>query len=254
MVVTVTEMMKKVVQEADILHILKEKKLVCSMQRKAKRRRKKKKGIPDPYVHFYLCCFNLLIVSTFQLGVILLSEAKREQIKQLLVNSTFLETFFITDDGSYDHIGDSSFKRDFMRIIHGNIEDKLKVRSVIKKDDKLDLKLLQELENKIENNYTYKRMLTVRKKLPAYSKEQEILDILDQNQVLVISGETGCGKTTQVAQFILDDYIKKGKGSLCRIVCTQPRRISAVSVATRVAEERGESLGISVGYQIRLER
>lgn len=186
--------------------------------------------------------------------MILLSEKKREQIKQLLSSSTFLETFFVIDDGSYDHIRDSMFKKDFMRIIHGSIDDKLTVTPSVKKDDKLDARLLLELENKLENNNAYQHMMTVRKKLPAYQKEQEILELLEQNQVLVISGETGCGKTTQVAQFILDDYIRKGNGSLCRIVCTQPRRISAVSVATRVANERVEPLGISVGYQIRLER
>uniref|UniRef100_S4RGX7 RNA helicase n=1 Tax=Petromyzon marinus TaxID=7757 RepID=S4RGX7_PETMA len=71
----------------------------------------------------------------------------------------------------------------------------------------------------------------------------------------VISGETGCGKTTQVPQFILDDQIERGKGSACRIVCTQPRRISAISVAERVAVERAESCGNgnSTGYQIRLQ-
>lgn len=183
----------------------------------------------------------------------MLSEKKREQIKQLL-SSTFLQDFFVIDNDSYDHIGDSVFKRDFLRIIRGNIEDKLKSGALIKKDDVLDAKLLRELEDKIENNNTYKRMVAIRKKLPAYDKRKEILDLLEQNQVLVISGETGCGKTTQVAQFILDDYIKKSKGSLCRIVCTQPRRISAVSVSSRVADERAEPLGISVGYQIRLER
>lgn len=182
-----------------------------------------------------------------------MSEKKREQIKQLL-SSRFLEDFCIIDNGSYDHIGESVFKKDFLRIIHGNIEDKLKSEALIHKDDALDAKLLLELEDKIENNNTYKRMLEIRKKLPAYDKQKEILHLLEQNQVLVISGETGCGKTTQVAQFILDDYIKKSKGSLCRIVCTQPRRISAVSVSSRVADERGEPLGVSVGYQIRLER
>jgi HrpA-like RNA helicase len=66
---------------------------------------------------------------------------------------------------------------------------------------------------------------------------------------------SGCGKTTQVAQFILDSCIMKDKGSMCHIVCTQPRRISATSVAARVAEERDEVCGEeSVGYQIRLER
>lgn len=186
--------------------------------------------------------------------MILLSEKKRDQIKQLLANSTFLENYFMIDNGSYDHIGDSAFKREFLRLIHGSIEDKLNTAASIKKDDKLDERLSKEFEYKSENNNAFKRMLLLRKKLPAYNKANEILGLLEQNQVLVISGETGCGKTTQVAQFILDDYIKNGKGSLCRIVCTQPRRISAVSVASRVADERAEPLGISVGYQIRLER
>ena len=66
---------------------------------------------------------------------------------------------------------------------------------------------------------------------------------------------TGCGKTTQVAQFLLDDQILRKNGSTCHIVCTQPRRISATSVAQRVADERDERLGQqSVGFQIRLER
>jgi len=64
----------------------------------------------------------------------------------------------------------------------------------------------------------------------------------------------GCGKTTQIAQFILDDQLEAGNGSITRIICTQPRRISAISVAERVAAERTEKLGKSVGYQIRLEK
>lgn len=59
---------------------------------------------------------------------------------------------------------------------------------------------------------------------------QELVELINSNRVLVVSGETGCGKTTQVPQFILDDYINRGMGSLCRVVCTQPRRISAISV------------------------
>lgn len=71
--------------------------------------------------------------------------------------------------------------------------------------------------------------------------------------MVVISGETGCGKTTQVPQFVLDSVEEAGEGA-ARVVCTQPRRISAIGVAERVAAERGELVGGTVGYQIRLER
>jgi ATP-dependent RNA helicase DHX36 len=72
-------------------------------------------------------------------------------------------------------------------------------------------------------------------------------------QVVIVSGETGCGKTTQLPQFILENAIASGLGPATNIICTQPRRISAVSIAQRIADERGEQVGQSVGYRIRLE-
>ena len=104
---------------------------------------------------------------------------------------------------------------------------------------------------------SYSAMQHFREQLPSYKMQEELLDLIRSNQVVVISGETGCGKTTQVPQFILDDALEKGKGSITKIVCTQPRRISAISVSERVAAERGECLGkvgSSVGYQIRLDK
>ena len=71
--------------------------------------------------------------------------------------------------------------------------------------------------------------------------------------MLIVSGETGCGKTTQLPQFMLEDAVARGAGAATSIICTQPRRISAMSIAQRVAEERGERVGGSVGYKIRLE-
>lgn len=65
-------------------------------------------------------------------------------------------------------------------------------------------------------------------------------------QVVIISGQTGCGKTTQIPQFILESEIESVRGAACNIICTQPRRISAISVSERVAFERGENLGESV--------
>lgn len=92
---------------------------------------------------------------------------------------------------------------------------------------------------------------SIRESLPIFHLRDEIISVIDQHQVVLIAGETGCGKTTQVPQYILDTCYVKNKP--CRIVCTQPRRIAALTVAERVAAERDEKIGQTVGYQIRLE-
>ncbi|KAF7808821.1 DExH-box ATP-dependent RNA helicase DExH5, mitochondrial isoform X1 [Senna tora] len=97
------------------------------------------------------------------------------------------------------------------------------------------------------------RLLEFRRSLPAYKEKEAILSAISRNQVIIISGETGCGKTTQIPQFILESEINSVSGAQCNIICTQPRRISAISVSERVAFERGEKLGESVGYKVRLE-
>ncbi|KAF9623472.1 hypothetical protein IFM89_003056 [Coptis chinensis] len=97
------------------------------------------------------------------------------------------------------------------------------------------------------------KMVEFRRGLPAYNEKDALLKAVSQNQVVVVSGETGCGKTTQLPQYILESEIEAGRGALCSIICTQPRRISAMSVSERVAAERGEKLGESVGYKVRLE-
>ncbi|XP_034204852.1 DExH-box ATP-dependent RNA helicase DExH3 isoform X4 [Prunus dulcis] len=98
-----------------------------------------------------------------------------------------------------------------------------------------------------------KKMLEFRKSLPAFKENERLLQAIAQNQVIVISGETGCGKTTQLPQYILESEIESGRGAFCSIICTQPRRISAMAVAERVSAERGEPLGETVGYKVRLE-
>ncbi|XP_072360427.1 putative ATP-dependent RNA helicase DHX57 [Scyliorhinus torazame] len=104
-----------------------------------------------------------------------------------------------------------------------------------------------------QSSRRYQSMLQERKKLPAFHERDTILALLNKAQVLVVSGMTGCGKTTQIPQFILDDSLTGPPAMVANIICTQPRRISAISVAERVAKERIERLGGSVGYQIRLE-
>ncbi|KAH7661050.1 RNA helicase protein [Dioscorea alata] len=115
-----------------------------------------------------------------------------------------------------------------------------------------------DIENKLElyasriNEILHLKKVTQdRAKLPIASYKDVITSTLESHQVVLISGETGCGKTTQVPQYILDDMW--GKGKACKIVCTQPRRISAISVAERISYERGESVGDTVGYKIRME-
>ena len=92
-----------------------------------------------------------------------------------------------------------------------------------------------------------------REKLPIFDLKMDIMAAINDNPVTLIRGNTGCGKTTQVCQYILDDWISSGQGSYCNIICTQPRRISAVSVADRVSIERAETLGQSTGYSVRFE-
>ncbi|KAL1423814.1 hypothetical protein MTO96_003731 [Rhipicephalus appendiculatus] len=120
---------------------------------------------------------------------------------------------------------------------------------------------LQQISENILNSYNQqvdhdpqlKKMLDERYQLPVYNSYDSILDAIHQSSVVIIRGATGCGKTTQVPQYILDSYINQGIGAECCIVVTQPRRISAVSVAERIAEERSEQLGQSAGYSVRFE-
>lgn len=87
------------------------------------------------------------------------------------------------------------------------------------------------------------------KSLPSYAMREEIINGIERNQVTIITGATGSGKTTQVPQYILRLYAKKNLP--CRIIVTQPRRIAAVSIAQQVAKEHKCHLGDEVGYQIR---
>ncbi|XP_029317608.1 LOW QUALITY PROTEIN: putative ATP-dependent RNA helicase DHX57 [Cottoperca gobio] len=135
-----------------------------------------------------------------------------------------------------------------------NLRKKMVNKHTLKIDNlqKENGKLCREFKKK-QSSGRFRSMLEQRRKLPAWNEKENILDLLDRCQVLVVSGMTGCGKTTQIPQFILDASLCGPADQVVNIICTQPRRISAISVAQRVAQERAESLGNSVGYQIRLE-
>ncbi|KAF6200626.1 hypothetical protein GE061_005069 [Apolygus lucorum] len=113
--------------------------------------------------------------------------------------------------------------------------------------------LYQAQKSLLQESKDLQQMIASRETLPVFAMRSSIMQEINENSVIIIRGNTGCGKTTQVCQFILDDYIQSGQGAYCNIVVTQPRRISAISVADRVASERTEELGQSVGYSVRFE-
>ncbi|CAJ2502391.1 Uu.00g097850.m01.CDS01 [Anthostomella pinea] len=89
-----------------------------------------------------------------------------------------------------------------------------------------------------------------RKSLPIFKYRDEFIAAIEQYQILVLVGETGSGKTTQLPQYLHEaGYTKDGR----KVGCTQPRRVAAMSVAARVAEEMGVKVGNEVGYSIRFE-
>ncbi|KAM9719884.1 LOW QUALITY PROTEIN: ATP-dependent RNA helicase A-like [Menidia menidia] len=119
--------------------------------------------------------------------------------------------------------------------------------------EQISTDLQAELTQQLEQNRSLQQIQSERQQLPVQRFEEEIMAAVEGNPVVIIRGATGCGKTTQVPQYILDRFIRGGRAADCNIVVTQPRRISAVSVAERVAYERGEELGRSCGYSVRFE-
>ncbi|XP_028166135.1 probable ATP-dependent RNA helicase spindle-E [Ostrinia furnacalis] len=102
----------------------------------------------------------------------------------------------------------------------------------------------------VYNKYSFQRKEDTNN-LAINEYKQEILDRIRGFPVVIIEGPTGCGKTTQVPQWILDDSYQNRKP--CKVIVTQPRRIAAISIAKRVAQERGWDVGGLVGYQVGLE-
>ena len=89
-----------------------------------------------------------------------------------------------------------------------------------------------------------------RQVLPIYQYRNQILYAVEKYRTLVLVGETGCGKSTQIPQFLHENGWTDKNHS---IICTQPRRVAAISVASRVAEELGCILGTTVGYGVRFD-
>lgn len=119
-------------------------------------------------------------------------------------------------------------------------------------DYKVDHKFAKHMKNAGEATSDFAKKKTItqqRQYLPIFAVREELLNIVRENSIVIIVGETGSGKTTQLTQYLHEDgYSKYGM-----IGCTQPRRVAAMSVAKRVSDEMGVSLGEEVGYAIRFE-
>lgn len=103
-----------------------------------------------------------------------------------------------------------------------------------------------------KTSYGKKTDMTIveqRQSLPIFKLREDLIKAVSDNQILIVIGETGSGKTTQITQYLAEaGFVSRG-----RVGCTQPRRVAAMSVAKRVAEEFGCRLGQEVGYTIRFE-
>ena len=139
------------------------------------------------------------------------------------------------NEKDYEYVFDDSQKLDF--VSGGKIPGTMSKEMLI---------FQQQLDAELKKEATIKEK---RKELPMYAFRDQLISALREHQNMIVSSETGSGKTTQIPQYILEENINND----LMIGVTQPRRVAAMSVAARVAEERGTRLGTEVGYSVRFE-
>ena len=136
-----------------------------------------------------------------------------------------------------------------------------RLKNILKKSkgrdpDEKAIHQLKSLRNRVEASISEKDRrlrdlpnVSFPENLPITAKKDAIVHTIREHQVVIISGDTGCGKSTQIPKMCLE----AGMGIGGKIACTQPRRIAATTIAGRIAEELGEEIGKSVGYKIRFK-
>jgi pre-mRNA-splicing factor ATP-dependent RNA helicase DHX16 len=150
------------------------------------------------------------------------------------------------EDAEYNLIMDNQIDFISQEILKGTLLSKQSsTKAEIDEDEEED-----EAEAEASQAKTaHEQILINRKKLPVYPYREEFLQAVQSNKVLIVVGETGSGKTTQIPQYLHE----AGWSKIGKIGCTQPRRVAAMSVAARVAQEMNVKLGQEVGYSIRFE-
>ncbi|KAL8920381.1 MAG: hypothetical protein Q9172_004523 [Xanthocarpia lactea] len=143
------------------------------------------------------------------------------------------------DEGDYEYVFDDAQRINF--VMDSRLDSDAKPMTKEQRFLQEQLKAAEKKAASIEDT---------RKSLPIYSFRDDLVAAVEKYQVLIIVGETGSGKTTQIPQYLHEaGYTNDGM----KIGCTQPRRVAAMSVAARVAEEMGVKVGNEVGYAIRFE-
>ena len=180
----------------------------------------------------------------------------RQQVKEL---RTMIESEIKADDDDDDGDEGVVFNANLRRL-NGNASGAATPtsRPLTPRLDNMDAsQALQDIWTRKVSTQSYQRMLLARMNLPMFHAKASAIEAIGRNQVTIVVGDTGSGKSTQVPQFILEHELSQGRQ--CKIYCTEPRRISAISLAQRVSEELGEQKGdvgtarSLVGYAIRLE-
>lgn len=156
-----------------------------------------------------------------------------------------------------DSVESSSYRNGYEQPISSNGTGKISMLTKFIRHD-TTAAMAKEAEDGPNNPFSgkplssqYFSILKTRRNLPVHSQRDEFLEMYHKSQILVFVGETGSGKTTQIPQFVLFDELPHLHGKT--VACTQPRRVAAMSVARRVADEMDVNLGDEVGYSIRFE-
>lgn len=157
------------------------------------------------------------------------------------------DEIYLPDSEKYEYVFDKEAMIDFTNASDDILEDSDE-RDDSDEEDEEKKELLSKLQTEIDR---IKTVTDSRKLLPVYAFRKELMEAIDKNQALIIVGETGSGKTTQLPQYLVEDGYTEG--NKYQIAVTQPRRVAAMSVAARVSEEMNVVLGKEVGYSIRFD-